>query len=83
MRAKGIYCILGFSTRIFRHDDANPIYTADCAEFHNRVHNGDKLALNAYMSLHELRELLQYDNIYLACHGACHLDLKNIGLGKL
>lgn len=83
LKAKDICCVLGFSSKIFRHNNAFPIYEADCAEFHNRVHNGDKDALNAYMTIREIEELLQHNNVYLACHGSQHLDLKNMGLSKL
>lgn len=82
LKAKNIYCVLGFSSRIFRQNNAKPIYEADCAKFHDRIHNGDKNAFNAYMSIDEIRELLEFDNIYLACHGAQHLDLKNMNLTK-
>ena len=83
LKAKNICCVLGFSTRIFRYNNALPIYEADCAEFHDRVHNGDKDSLNAYMTICEIEELLQHNNVYLACHGSQHLDLKNMNFSKL
>lgn len=83
LKEKDIHCVLGFSSKIFRHDNALPIYEADCAEFHDRVHNGDKDALNAYMTICEIEELLQHNNVYLACHGSQHLDLKNMNFSKL
>lgn len=82
LKTKNIYCVLGFSSKIFRQNNEIPIYEADCALFHSKVHNGDNDAFNAYMSINEIKELLEFDNIYLACHGAWHLDLKNMNLTK-
>ena len=75
LKDKNVACVLGFSTSIFRREDRLPIYDAHCAEFHNRVHSGDKSAYAAYMSISEIEELLKFENILLACHGDAHLDL--------
>ena len=75
LKDKNVACVLGFSTSIFRREDRLPIYDAHCAEFHNRVHSGDKSAYAAYMSISEIEELLKFENILLACHGNAHLDL--------
>lgn len=55
-----------------------PISYAVCSECHDKFHNGDMSALQAYMSIDEVKDLLLYDNVYLACHGAYHLKLDNI-----
>ena len=52
-----------------------PTYDANCADCHVRVHNGDMSAYDAYMSIDELKQLLAYENVFLACHGDCHLEL--------
>ena len=83
LEQKNINCVIGFSSKIYRQKENKPIYEANCAEYHNRVHINDLNALNAYMSLDEIRQLLQFDNIYLAGHGAQHLDLQNMNLDKL
>ena len=80
---KNISCVIGFSSKIYRQKENKPIYEANCAEYHVKVHNNDLNALNAYMTLDEIRQLLQFDNIYLAGHGAQHLDLQNLNLDKL
>ncbi len=79
---KHINCVIGFSTEIYRTDET-PIYKANCAQCHERIHNNDKTALNGYMSLNEIKELLEFDNVYLACHGAKHLDLQNLTKNKV
>ena len=72
---KSIACVLGFSTTIFRREYQLPIYDAHCAEFHDRVHSGDDSAYAAYMSINDIKTLLEAENIILACHGDEHLDL--------
>lgn len=52
-----------------------PILYAACAECHDKIHEGDMTALQAYMTISEIKEMLAYDNIYLACHGAMHIQL--------
>ena len=64
--------MLSFSTSIHRIS-GHPIYYAVCAEQHDKFHNDDMTALQAYMSIDELKELLDYDNVFIACHGDKHL----------
>ena len=59
-----------------------PTYDANCADCHARVHNGDMSAYDAYMSIDELKQLLVHENVFLACHGDCHLELAKCN-GKL
>ena len=75
LKDKSIACVLGFSTSIFRREGRLPTYDAHCADCHDRVHNGDVSAYDAYMSIAELKQLLTYENVFLACHGDCHLEL--------
>lgn len=83
LQQKNIVCVISFSSKIYRQKDNKPIYEADCVEYHNKVHNNDLNAFNAYMTLDELRQLIAIDNIYLAGHGAKHLDLQNMNLSIL
>lgn len=75
LKDKSIACVLGFSTSIFRREGQLPTYDANCADCHARVHNGDMSAYDAYMSIDELKQLLVHENVFLACHGDCHLEL--------
>lgn len=77
-----ITCVISFSTGIFRKDE-KPIYEAICSEYHDKIHNNDHAARAAYMSLAEIRQLLEYDNVYLACHGDMHLQLDNDNITKM
>ena len=76
LKAKNVICVLGFSTSIFRHAGQLPIYAAHCADCHNHVHAGDISAYAAYMSIDEIKQLTSYENVFLACHGDCHLELE-------
>ena len=75
LASKNVTCIIGFSTSIFRRDNQTPIEFAHCASFHDRVHSGDDSAYAAYMSINDIKTLLEAENIILACHGDEHLDL--------
>ena len=55
LKDKSIACVLGFSTSIFRREGRLPTYYAHCADCHDRVHNGDVSAYDAYMSIAELK----------------------------
>ena len=70
--SKNIICILGFSASLYRTNQIPFI-----------EHAKDNSALGGFMSLDELRELLAFDNIFLAGHGSKHLDLQNMRLEKL
>jgi hypothetical protein len=50
---------------------------------HERYHSNDNDSLGGFMSLDELRELLEYDNIIIAGHGAKHLELEKMHLKKI
>lgn len=81
LQAKNINCILGFSTQIYRTTQIPIIENS--AILHDRVHANDNSAFGGFMSLSELRELLCFDNIHLAGHGAKHLELEKITTSKL
>lgn len=82
LKNKEIYCVLGFSTKIYRNDNITPIANAICSDCHDKFHNGNNEILSAYMSLNEIKDLLLEDNIYLACHGAKHLQLEKLSGNK-
>lgn len=82
LKKHNIKCVLSFSTNIYRHT-GKPIEYAECAQCHDRFHNGDMSVLQCYMSLDEVRELLENDNMYLACHGHNHLQLEALTSDKV
>ena len=82
LNKRGIVCVLGFSTKIHRNEGA-PMQYAVCAECHDKYHAGDMTALNAYMTVDEIKELLEYSNVYVACHGARHLKLESVSTAYL
>ena len=77
LKEHNITCVLSFSTNIYRRS-GKPVDYAECAQCHDRFHNGDMSVLQCYMSLDEVKELTANDNIYLACHGHNHLQLEKI-----
>lgn len=87
LKEKDIICVLGFSAALHRLDKDNPIYDIESHVIHNKCNQFIKTykdvetnyfeELNGFMHLDEIKELLQEDNIYLACHGSCHLDFRN------
>ena len=78
LQTAGIQCVLGFSANIYRRDDAaKPIAEADSSVLHDRVHAGDMSALDGFMSVNEVKELVKLSNVYIACHGYDHLDLEH------
>lgn len=81
LQLKNITCILGFSTKIYRTHQKPIIEKSDI--LHNRIHNNDIDAYGGFMSLDEIRELLNFHNVYLAGHGARHLELEKTNLSKL
>ena len=82
LKSHMMIAVIGFSTQIFRDKNQLPIEYAICSECHSQVHAGNISAYNAYMSHDEVHNLLQEDNIYLACHGAQHLELGNMNLTR-
>lgn len=74
---KNVKCVLGFSTGIYRNETQQPMFNAICSECHDKIHNNIDVT-NAYMSLTELRELLSFNNVYLAAHGHMHLKLESV-----
>lgn len=82
LQDKNINCVIGFSSDIYRRVGL-PIYEANCAEYHDKIYANDVDAYRAYMSIDEIFELLKFNNIYLACHGAKHINLEAINNSKL
>ena len=78
LQLKNIICVLGFSTKLYRTNQI-PI-VEDSAILHERYHSNDNDSLGGFMSLDELRDLLSYDNIIIAGHGAKHLELNKMNL---
>lgn len=81
LQDKNIICILGFSTQIYRTNQIPLIENS--AILHDRVHANDYLAFGGFMTIDEIKELLSFDNIYLAGHGAKHLELEKMNLSKI
>lgn len=79
---QNINCVLSFSTKIYRTTQKK-ITDVDSAILHDMVHNGNNDAYGGFMSLDEIQELLQYDNVFLAGHGANHIELNKICSSKI
>lgn len=75
LQQKNVTCVLGLSTSICRKDNLQPTYFAHCAECHDKVHANDVSAYAAYMSIDEVKQLLRFSNVLVACHGDNHLEL--------
>lgn len=73
-RENDIYAVFGFSTMLYRDENAVPAVETT-AELHRRFHGGDISAKNGFMTLSELRKVLGFGKCYLACHGRMHLEL--------
>ena len=74
LKALNITIVLGFSTRLHRNMNEYPTYDTT-ANLHKKYHYGDMTSLNGFMTIQEIKELLSYDNVYIANHGANHLNL--------
>lgn len=81
---KNINCILGLSPKLIRKDSIKTGIFIESYKIHDDVnkyiYNKDSeyysTAMNGFMSLSEIKELLQYKNIKLGLHGCCHLKLE-------
>lgn len=86
LKEKHITCVLGFSAALHRRDINTPIFDIKSDVIHKKCNEiiytyKDTYTnyfdeLNGFMHLDEIKELLKESNIYLACHGACHLHLE-------
>lgn len=81
LKNKNIICVLGFSTQIYRTTQNIIIEKSEI--LHNKIHQNNILAYGGFMTIAEIYELSTYDNIYLAGHGAKHLNLENITDSKI
>ena len=88
---KNIICILGFSTHLHRPPEATPIVDIQSKDIHLYCNSICQTILDVIpannitgglMSINEIKELIQLDNIYLAIHGACHLNLHELSISK-
>jgi hypothetical protein len=77
-----INCVISFSTNIFRCETNNPLINIPTYELHNQIHCNKKEALDGFMSISELKYLLNDNNIFLGIHGHNHLELKNVSKFK-
>lgn len=74
-------CVLGFSASLYRTTQIP--FIEDSTIIHNRIHVNDESALGGFMSLDELKNLLTFNNVFLAGHGSRHLKLENMNLSKI
>lgn len=73
-----INCVISFSTNIYRNEKLQPLSNIPTFELHNQLHNDKKEALNGFMTISEIKNLLNNTNIFLGLHGHNHLELKNV-----
>ena len=86
-----IDCILGFSSGLYSSEDCKyQIYAIESKILHDScnkkiktIEDADELRdempeLNGFMKVSQVKDLLEYPNVYLALHGCCHLDLHKI-----
>ena len=73
-----INCVISFSTNIYRNEKLKPLSNIPTFELHNQLYNDKKEALNGFMSISEIKNLLNNTNIFLGLHGHNHLELKNV-----
>lgn len=84
LKQKNVVCVMGLTTKAIRPENNIPKYDIQSSELHllmnkqiktyNDVVQGDYI--NGFMSLSEIYELIQNENIFLAFHGCCHLNLQ-------
>jgi hypothetical protein len=74
---RGVNVVLGLSSFIVRNVEDEPESISISSELHNRFHSGDMSALHGFMSIDDVRELLEMQNTYLAFHGGRHLNLES------
>ena len=84
---KHITVVLGFSSALYRPVDVYPTYSVLSKTLHDNINakysrytdiDYNDPIFSGFMSISEICELLQYDFVYLALHGCCHLNYKNI-----
>ena len=73
-----VNCVISFSTNIYRNEKLQPLSNIPTFELHNQLHNDKKEALNGFMTISEIKNLLNNTNIFLGLHGHNHLELKNV-----
>lgn len=81
-----IVCILGLSPKAIREECNFGICAVESAVLHNQMNSEIKLFedeicgeyINGFMTISEVRTLMQNDNVFLALHGCCHLHLQDI-----
>lgn len=77
LRSSRIDVVLGLSTELIRPAGKTPIVeTSD--KLHAEWHAGNIDSLAGFMTEAEIRESLSLDGVWLACHGAKHLDLERV-----
>lgn len=84
--SRGIGVVLGLSSFLVRDNSCSPDFVSVSSELHDRIHSGDMTALNGFMSVQEVKELLKGENVFLAFHGGTHLNLEldeSLGKGKI
>ena len=74
---QSIPLVIGFSTGLYREESNQPITGITTKELHDGFHRGDMSFKNGFMTLNEIIELSNLDNIYIALHGHDHLFLEN------
>lgn len=73
-----INCVLGVSSNLICQNTDKQITDIKTSELHDRIHTGDTTALNGFMTICEINELLRFDNIFIANHGYDHIELNNL-----
>lgn len=84
---KNVKCVFGFSSALFRDDCVSPIAKIESYKIHDKVnsyvktyHDIDNRSndFSGLMTIAEIKQLMELDNIRFALHGCCHLNLKLI-----
>ena len=86
---RDVRIVLGFSPGLVRPCHADPIRFIESSKVHDAVNkimffptDSPPEEILAFMSLDEIRKLLEIDNVRLAMHGCMHLKLERIS-GKI
>lgn len=68
-------CVLGFSTNIYRKENEQPLENVKTEILHDLILNkNDRSVSRGFISYSELKDILQYDNVFLALHGHNHFN---------
>lgn len=67
-------CVVAFSTNLYRMDDTFPLKNVRTDVLHKSIVQSTDY-LKGFISISELKELLTFDNIFLALHGHNHCNL--------